>query len=140
MPLPPNRAHGPIVHAIRHARGLRLGDLATITDKSKGHLSHVEGGRYRASPALTVKLAAALGVRPEILTGQRPALATLRILLGVDAGELAHDVGITVEHLDALEGGLDRPLPDELTRIARRLGVDPAALDTTDSDAASAAS
>lgn len=96
---------------------------------SPGYLSKIESGTRRPEEAITIRLAAALDVRPEILTGQRPALAVLRDLLGVGYEELAHDVGISTQRLGAIETGADEPPPELLTALARRLGIDRAALE-----------
>lgn len=130
------RAHGPTVLAIRQARGLTMDTVATAANISPGYLSKIERGVRRAEEATTARLATALDVRPEILTGQRPALAVLRDLLGVTPDELAHDVGISPQRLGAIETGAAQPSPDLVAALARRLGVDPAALDTRPAAAA----
>lgn len=125
---PDRRAHGATIHAIRTARGLRLADLA-CDGLSKGHLSHIENGRYRATPEVTARIAKLLDVPPEALTGQVPPLRPLRRILGVPAADVAAAANMTPARLDRIERGTERPHPDELALIARRLGVDPAALD-----------
>lgn len=125
---PDRRAHGPTVRAFRHARDLTLQQLADRTDSHKGHVGHIETGSYRASVAHTAALAGALGVPTEALTGQIPPIRDLSAILGVARNDLAHAAGISTERMARIERGTERPHADELDAIARRLGVDVAAL------------
>lgn len=123
------RANGATVRAFRKARGLLLQDLADrVGTVSRGHLSHIENGRYRPTEPLTAALAQALDVPTEALTGQIPPIQQLRTILGVDPGDLASAAGITPERFARIERGTERLLPEELGWLAGRLGVDPAAL------------
>ncbi len=103
--------------------------VATHAIISPGYLSKIERLIRRPEADVTARLAAALSVEPEILTGQRPAIAVLRDALGIDATVFARDTGLTTGRLDRIERGLDTPDPDTRARIASRLGVDAAALD-----------
>lgn len=125
---PDRRGRGPAIRAFRLARGLTLTQLAEKVSFHKGHLSHVESGRYRASVKHTAELAAALNVDADVLTGQVPPIEALRDILGLDAAVLARSAEMTPARLARVERGTERPHPVELERIARRLGVDPAAL------------
>lgn len=124
------RAHGPTAHAIRRARGLPFQTVAERAQISTGYLSKIERGIRRPEENITVRLAAALDVDVEILTGQRPAIATIRTALGIDAGAFAADIGIGRTQLVRIERGTDLPDTELLAVIARRLGVTIAALDT----------
>jgi transcriptional regulator with XRE-family HTH domain len=122
------RANGATVRALRQARGLRQDELAARADISTGYLSRIETGKRRAEAVKTKALAAALGVTPEILTGQRPAIHLLRETIGITAESLARDTGLDVERLARIEHGSEIPDPDLIAVIANRLGVDPAAV------------
>lgn len=122
------RAHGPTVRALRIARRATIDTIADAANISRGYLSKVERGIRNPEPDVTARLAVALDVPVDILTGQRPALPALRDLLGIAADALAADVGLIPAQLDRIERGLTTPSADVLTRIAVRLGVEPAAL------------
>jgi transcriptional regulator with XRE-family HTH domain len=118
------RAHGPIVRALRIAQGRQAVDLATAVGMDTAYLSRVEHGRRRPLAHWTPRLAKALGVPPEVLTGQRPVLPVLRELAGVTARQFAADTGITVAHLADLEAGHELPDPALAAVLATRLHPD----------------
>jgi transcriptional regulator with XRE-family HTH domain len=53
--------------ARRKRRGLTQEDLAALTGISRSTIAELEGGRRKARPATTTKLAAALRTKPEKL-------------------------------------------------------------------------
>lgn len=123
------RAHGPTVLAVRNIRGLTMDAVAERASISPGYLSKIERGLRRPEGTITARLATALGVEIEILTGQKPAVAVIRDALGIDPVAFARDVGLTPGRLDRIERGLDIPDPSLRAVIARRLGVPADALD-----------
>lgn len=122
------RAHGPTIRAIRIARGLRSDTVAAAARISNGYLSNIEAGRRHPEAAKTAAIADALRVPVEVITGQKPAIATLREALGISTATFARDVGLTLVRLDRIERGAEHPNRDLLAVIVTRLGVDPAAL------------
>lgn len=124
------RARGPVIHALRVARAMSLAELGELAGLGfgAGHLSRIENQQLTASQKLSVRLAESLGVPVDVLTGQVPPIAALRDILGLGADDVAAAANITPERLARIERGTERPHPDELALIARRLGVDPAAL------------
>ena len=82
------------------------------------------------------RLAAALRVRPTLLTGQVPLIRWLRERNKFTPDEFAAAIGVTVERLAALEAGATVAGPVELEAMARVLDVDPAALTRRVTDAA----
>jgi transcriptional regulator with XRE-family HTH domain len=118
-------AYGPLVRALREAKGLTLESLSGATGLSLGYLSRVERGERTATWDSTVKIAAALGVDPKYLTGQLPALRPLRLALlpGRPLVEFAESVGLDEYELTRIECGSVSPTPELLDRIAQRLGV-----------------
>lgn len=131
------RTNGHTIRAVRRVRGIRQDELAAAALMSKGYLCNVELGRRHPLPDMTARIAAVLDVDPEILTGQRPAIALLRTALGLSPRELATDIGVTTGRLQRIEQGADLPGPDLLAVIATRLGVDVAALQRPTSKARS---
>lgn len=128
MTSPARRAHGPTARALRAAQSRRLQDVASTAGVSVPFLSKLERGRETASETVTARLADALTVPVEVLTGQRPALGPLRDALGIDIHQLGRELGIGVERIAALENGVGAARPELLDAIARRLGVDVDAL------------
>lgn len=127
MPLN-TRAYGPTVRAVREALGKTLTDVAAAANLSKGYWSKIEAGQRRPEAEPTKRIAAALGVPPEVLTGQLPVIAILRDSAGIDPATFARDVGLTTGRLERIERGTERPHPDTLDLIATRLGVEVDAL------------
>lgn len=125
---PNNRAYGPTVRAVRHALGKTLTDVAATAGLSKGYWSKVEANIRRPEAEPTTRIAAALGVPVEVLTGQLPVIATLRDAASIDPGTFARDVGLTIGRLERIERGTERPHSDTLDLIATRLGVEVDAL------------
>jgi len=138
--LPPvttlRRAHGPAVLAVRNIRGLTMDTVAARANISPGYLSKIERGLRRPEGTITARLAAALDVEVEILTGQKPAIAVIRDALGIEPTVFARDVGLTPGRLDRIERGLDIPDHELRAVIARRLGI---AADVLNPDAVAAA-
>jgi transcriptional regulator with XRE-family HTH domain len=126
-------AHGPLVRALREARSTTLVDLAERADVSVGYLSRVERGERAASVAVTERLATALGVGSGVLSGQFPAMATLRKLVigntGTALEEFSRSLDLDVETYVEIENDTLTPTVEQLALIARRLGVDPAVFD-----------
>lgn len=110
---------------------MSLAQLAEQADLSygAGHLSRIENQRHTASQQLSAKLAAALDVPLDVVTGQVPPITTLREILDISEDDLAAAANLTVTRLRRIERGSERPHPDELALIARRLDVAPVALD-----------
>jgi transcriptional regulator with XRE-family HTH domain len=130
------RIHGPALKAIRIARGLdqyRLADLAQVHDT---HVSRLERGLRQPTPFVLSRLAAALRVRPTLLTGQVPLIKWLRERNKFTPDEFAAAIDVTVDRLAALEAGAAPAGPVELEAMARVLDVDPAALTRRVTDAA----
>lgn len=127
------RARGPVIHALRVARGMSLAQLSDLTELKfgAGHLSRIENQQYVASQKLSARLAEALDVPLDVVTGQVPPITTLREILALSEDDLAAAANLTVARLRRVERGSERPHQDELALIARRLGVDPAALDSS---------
>lgn len=132
------RARGPVVQAIRIAKRLTLAQVAGHTAVSVGYLSRLEREQYVASLALTERFAIELDVPIEVFTGQVPPIATLRELLRIPPEDLAAAANMAPARLARVERGSERPHPDELAAIARRLGVDVAALCADAAEAATA--
>lgn len=130
------RAHGPTVLVFRKIRGLTMDTVAERANISPGYLSKIERGLRRPEGLITARLATALDVDVEVLTGQKPAIAVIRDALGIEPTVFARDVGLTPGRLDRIERGLDIPDPTLRAVIARRLGV---AADALDPDAFAAA-
>lgn len=122
-------ARGATVLAIRHARGLTMDTTAAAAKITGGYLSKIERGKANPRSDVTARLAEALDVEPEVLTGQKPAIGTLRTILGYDQAAFARDIGISHGRLDRIERGIEIPPPDLLAVIAARLGVAVEALD-----------
>lgn len=53
---------GSTIKALREAYGWKLGKFALAIDSSYPHLSNVEAGRKRCTPAMAVKIAGVLGI------------------------------------------------------------------------------
>lgn len=102
--------------------------LADAASVSLGHLSHIENGRYRATEDVTNRLASALDVPVEVLTGQTPAVRHLADALEVSMDDLADAVGCDRARLRSVADGVAGPTPYEVQRLAVRLGVDADAL------------
>ena len=51
------------------------------------------------------------------------AVRALREALGISLRTLAKDIGRNAGYLSRVESGKDRPSPDTMVRIAKRLGV-----------------
>lgn len=121
-------AYGPLVRVVREALGVTLPELADRIQVSRGYLSRLERGKHRPSVGMTGRIAAALQVDPDCLTGQKPPYRVVREALGKRVDEFAATLGVAVFTLDRIEDGLV-PAPPELhDLIARRLGVHPDAL------------
>lgn len=60
--------NGATVRELREALGVSQRDLAARCEITQGHLSHVEAGKYKASPELARRLADKLGVPLESIT------------------------------------------------------------------------
>lgn len=120
-------AHGPLVRALREAKGLTLMELGRASGVSAGYISRVERGAERtASPVVTKRLADALGVLPEHLTGQLPAYRPLRKALTRETrAEFAEYIGMEDGELADIEIGAVAATVSEIGRIARRLGISP---------------
>lgn len=126
---PARHIRGPVLRALREARGLRQTDLATLVPgmENSSSLAHIERGARPGIPWID-RLATALDVDPDVLTGQIPAVATLREARAFTPARLAADVGITVRQLTAIERGSVTPDPEVTARLARRLAVHPDAI------------
>ncbi len=121
-------ARGDIVRTLRTLRGIRAMDLADAAGISKSAMSRIEAGRPGGGAARHAQaLADQLDVDVEVLTGQKPVLAALRVAHGIVVDDMARDVGVTPARLRRLESGAEHPDPPLAAVIARRLGV-PAAL------------
>lgn len=118
------RLRGDIICAIREARGRPAGDLADAVGIDKHLLSHIEHGR-RVGARHAEAFAAALDIDLDVLTGRRPAIAALRTANHIDPAEFAADIGVTGDHLAALERGSEQPGDPLAHIIATRLGVNP---------------
>lgn len=123
----PHRPNGATIRALRQVRQLRQDELAARIPVTTGYLSRIELGT-RAGTAKTQRIAAALDVPAEVLTGQRPVIGILRTALGVSLDDLASTAGITPDQLARIEQGSELPSDELIYVIANRLGVDPAAL------------
>lgn len=55
---------GETLRAIRTARGVRVGELAKLVDRSSSYLSNIEAGRKPLTPALTARIAQVLDIKP----------------------------------------------------------------------------
>lgn len=123
------RAYGPTVKAVREARGLTIAVVAERAQISGGFLSKIERCQRFPEPDVSQRLADALDVPVEELTGQRPVIATLRSALGYDPDDFACDLGITRDLLDRVESGMGGTAASDLFgRLTKRLGVHPEAL------------
>lgn len=129
-------AHGPLVRALREAKGLTLAELSRASGVSAGYISRVERGAERtASPVVTKRIADALGVLPEHLTGQVPAYRPLRTALTRDTrAEFAEYIGMEEGELLDIEVGAVAATVSEIARIAQRLGIPLDALIITTGD------
>lgn len=107
--------------ALRDARGVKAVQLADQAGISRQHLSNIESGRRVATEDHTKALAEALGVAPEVLTGQTPIVRAIRDALGIGYEDLAQSA--EVFDLAGIELGSVVPDDDTVTLIARRLGV-----------------
>ena len=125
-------AHGPLVRALREARGVSLMELAAAAGMNYGYLSRLERQEGRqASWTMTRKIAAALGIDPAVLTGQIPPYRPLRhAITGWSMEEFAEAIGISPEEYDAIESGRARPDAETRARIAHVLCVSTEALAT----------
>ena len=65
---PTRKILGPAVRAIREAMGVRHGELAGRARVNPGYLTLIEQGRRQPSPAVAVRIAAALGVPLDSIT------------------------------------------------------------------------
>lgn len=124
-PIPDLRAIGSIVLAIRLAQGRTQVDVAEKAGIGDAYLSLVETGKRRASRFATIRLADALNVGDDVLSGQTPPIEALRRIAKLTPRRLAADLGITTAELDRLEHGLDTPTPAVAEHLRRRLGIDP---------------
>lgn len=122
------RLNGPTVRAIREARGLRGDAVAAAAAISAGYLSNIEAGRRSPETDKAARIAAALNVPVEVLTGQKPAIAIIREALGIPFNTFARDLGISPQRLARIERGHDEPSRELLHVMARLLGVHPIAL------------
>lgn len=104
------------------------GEVAAQAGTIGNYVSRIETGTRRAEAHLTPRLAAALGVPAEILTGQLPAVRYIREHLGITVADLAYDTGLPVGLVKRIEAGSELASPAALLLIANRLGVDPEAL------------
>lgn len=104
---------------------MTLAGLATQAGLSKGYLSRVEHGDRQASPEATRAIANALGVIPEVLTGQFPPYRELRHTLsdGPRFDELAALLEVDLDELERIEIGMVVPTDIQVERMARRFGV-----------------
>lgn len=129
MPRWPDRhIRGPVARALREAHGYRQKDLAKLAGmENSSSLAHIERGHRPGIPWID-RLATALDVHPDVLTGQIPAVAALRGIAGLTPTRLAADVGITIRQLTAIERGSVTPDPEVTARLARRLAVHPDAI------------
>lgn len=128
MTVPARRAHGPTVRALRVAAGRRLHDIADLAHVSLGWLSRIEREREIASEGVTIRIARALDIPVEVLTGQTPAVADLARLLEVPVSGLAASAGVAESRMQSIVDGVAGPTPAEVDRISVRLGVDADAL------------
>lgn len=124
-PIPDRRAIGSIVLAIRTAQGKTQSDVAAEAGIGDAYLSLVETGKRRASRYTTIRLADALGVAADVLSGQDPPIKVLREYAELTPAQLAADLGITTGELDRLEHGLAVPTAAVAGQLRRRLGLDP---------------
>jgi transcriptional regulator with XRE-family HTH domain len=124
-PIPDRRAIGAVVLAIRLAQGRTQKDVAAQAGVGDAYLSLVETGKRRASRYATIRLADALGVDADVLSGQTPPIRALREIANLAPWRLAADLGINTAKLDRLEHGLDTPSALVAERLCRRLGLDP---------------
>ncbi len=118
-------AHGPLVRALREARGMSLVDLGFAADVNFGYLSRLERQQdRRASWEVTRRLAEALEVDPAVLTGQIPPYRELRQkITGWSVERFADEVGLSPTDYDAIEQGVAMPGAEMAALIAHRLGV-----------------
>lgn len=119
------RAQGHLIRVFRGARKLSITKLAEKAGVSKEYLSRVERGE-RGSPSeeLTRRLADALEVAPEYLTGQLPPYRAIRkIVSTMSPEEFAASLGITRAELDAIECGAITPNEYLVGSMAARLGL-----------------
>lgn len=122
----PQRARGLIVKAIRESLDRpanRTAEAAGGLDK--GYYSMIESGKRTPSREVTRRLADALGVPAEVLSGQIPAIQAIREAQGITPQQFARDIGITTGRLARLEQGSELPDPALTSVIAQRLGVAP---------------
>lgn len=118
---------GPLVRALREASRISQAALAEQVGMPFRTLNNLEAGRRRAH-AWVAKLAAALDVHPDVLTGHAPIIRALRERRAITTEELAAVAKVTVEELADLEIGAEVPDPLTAQRLGRRLGIDPACL------------
>jgi len=120
------------LRSLRLERGLRLADVARLTDLSPAHLSRIESAdRWPSLPAL-IALAAAYGVDLSTMLGQRSAPAEVSVHSGDAVWEgdeargagvmIANDVTLRYTHESRTQGTEERAegmgSPEELIGVA----------------------
>ncbi|GAA2644506.1 hypothetical protein GCM10010399_93040 [Dactylosporangium fulvum] len=65
---------GADIRAARYAKGLKLYELAEAVGVSAPYLSSIERGTKLGSPAVLVRIAAALGKNPEQFISNKPTV------------------------------------------------------------------
>ncbi len=65
---------GADIRAARYAKGLKLYELAKLVGVSSPYLSAIERGAKLGSPAVLVRIAEALGKRPEQFISNKPTV------------------------------------------------------------------
>jgi len=78
------RAMGAALKEMRHARGLRLIDVAERAGIPRLKVIHVEAGRPGVAVSSYARVAAALGAQFKLVPAQRPTLEEIGALLGDD--------------------------------------------------------
>lgn len=63
---------GATIKALREAYGWQLGKFATAVGTTHPHMSNIEAGRKRCTPAMARKIAQTLGVPLAAITTARP--------------------------------------------------------------------
>lgn len=114
---------------VRKSHGLSQGRLAEGAQVTKGEVSGLENGYRSPSPAVLVRLAAALEVAPLDLlrpsdAAGRHSLVQLRFAAGLTQRDLGHAVGLGPAAISNYELGKVESMASEMNRaMAGALGV-----------------